>query len=120
MHIVIAISLPSLATVAIIVALKNPLLRVVSGQSEAEVIDLQAVLDRDAEFIRAVAMRSVVQAALEAEMTEGLGPEKGERTEGGLGYRSGYYSRALITLVGTLELRVPQDRGGLDRTVRSL
>jgi putative transposase len=29
-----------------------------------------------------------------------------------LGYRSGYYSRSLITRVGTLELRVPQDRDG--------
>jgi putative transposase len=53
-----------------------------------------------------------VQAALEAEMTEVLAAEKGERTEGRLGYRSGYYQRALITRVGTLELRVPQDRAG--------
>jgi hypothetical protein len=29
-----------------------------------------------------------------------------------LSYRSGYYSRSLITRVGTLELRVPQDRMG--------
>jgi putative transposase len=80
-------------------------------QGKAEVINLQAVLERDTDFIRA-AMRSVVQAALEAEMTEALGAEKGERTESRLGYRSGYYSRSLITRVGTLELRVPQDRGG--------
>jgi len=45
-------------------------------------------------------------------MTEVLAAEKGERTEGRLGYRSGYYQRALITRVGTLELRVPQDRAG--------
>ena len=45
-------------------------------------------------------MRSVVQAALEAEMTEALGAEKGERTETRLGYRSGYYPRSLITRVG--------------------
>jgi putative transposase len=80
-------------------------------QGKAEIIDLQAVLERDTDFIRA-AMRSVVQAALEAEMTEALGAEKGERTESRLGYRSGYYARSLITRVGTLELRVPQDRGG--------
>ena len=29
-----------------------------------------------------------------------------------MSYRSGYYSRSLITRVGTLELRVPQDRMG--------
>ena len=45
-------------------------------------------------------------------MTEALGAEKGERTEERLGYRSGYYQRSLITRVGTLELRVPQDRAG--------
>ena len=83
----------------------------VKEQGKAEVINLQAVLERDADFIRA-AMRSVVQAALEAEMTEALGAEKGERTESRLGYRSGYYGRSLVTRVGTLELRVPQDRGG--------
>jgi len=31
---------------------------------------------------------------------------------GRLGYRSGYYGRTLITRVGKLELRVPQDRDG--------
>ena len=81
------------------------------AQGNAEVINLQALLERDADFIRA-AMRSVVQAAPEAEMTEALGAEKGERTETRLGYRSGYYGRTLITRVGTLELRVSQDRSG--------
>src|SRR6202048_2924551 len=54
----------------------------------------------------------VVQEVLEAEMSEVLGAQKGERTEGRMGYRSGYYVRNLITRVGTLELRVPQDRQG--------
>ncbi len=43
-------------------------------------------------------------------MTEALGAGKGERTEARRGYRSGYYGRTLITRVGKLELRVPQDR----------
>src|SRR6201987_5597954 len=43
-------------------------------------------------------------------MTEALGAEKGERTAGRQGYRSGYYGRTLITRIGKLELRVPQDR----------
>src|ERR1700731_4196928 len=45
-------------------------------------------------------------------MTEAIGAAKGERSETRLSYRSGYYSRSLITRVGTLELRVPQDRMG--------
>ena len=31
-------------------------------------------------------------------------------------YRSGYYGRTLVTRVGKLELRVPQDRQGRFRT----
>jgi transposase-like protein len=45
-------------------------------------------------------------------MSETLGAAKGERTPGRLGYRAGHYSRTLITRVGKLELRVPQDREG--------
>jgi transposase-like protein len=45
-------------------------------------------------------------------MTEALGAEKGERSEMRLGHRSGYYSRFLITRIGKLKLRVPQDRQG--------
>jgi putative transposase len=55
---------------------------------------------------------TVLQEVLEAEMSEAVGAEKSERAEGRLGYRSGYYVRSLITRVGKLELRVPQDRQG--------
>jgi putative transposase len=81
------------------------------GQGKGEVIDIKGRLERDREFIRA-AVRAAIEAALEAEMTEALGAEKGERTETRLGYRSGHYSRSLITRIGTLELRVPQHRSG--------
>ena len=75
------------------------------GKSKAELIDVKELLAQDEDFVgRAVAV--LVQAALEAEMTERIGAEKGERTEARLSYRSGYYSRSLITRVGTLELRV--------------
>ena len=57
-------------------------------------------------------VRAVMQEMLEAEMTDALGAGKGERTAARLGYRSGYYARTLITRVGKLELRVPQDRDG--------
>jgi putative transposase len=57
-------------------------------------------------------VRAVLQEILEAEMTDALGAAKSERTTGRLGYRAGYYGRTLITRVGKLELRVPQDREG--------
>lgn len=57
-------------------------------------------------------IRAVMQEVLEAEMDEALGASKGERTPDRLGYRSGYYGRTLVTRVGKLELRVPQDRQG--------
>jgi putative transposase len=57
-------------------------------------------------------VRAVMQELLEAEMTDALGAAKSERSDGRLGYRSGYYGRTLITRVGKLELRVPQDRDG--------
>jgi putative transposase len=41
-----------------------------------------------------------------------VGAEKGEPIEQRLSYRSGYYARSLITWVGKLESRVPQDRSG--------
>ncbi len=81
------------------------------GEGKAEVIDLKGLLARDEDFVRA-AVEALVQAALEAEMTEAIGAEKGERSETRVSYRSGYYGRSLITRVGTLELRVPQDRLG--------
>jgi putative transposase len=49
-------------------------------------------------------------------MTE-AGAGKGERTVNRVGYRSGYYGRTLITRVGKLELRVPQDRDASRPTV---
>jgi transposase-like protein len=82
-----------------------------TGKGKAELIDVKELLGRDQDFVRA-ALETLLQAALEAEMTDAIGAEKGERTETRLSYRSGYYSRSLITRVGTLELRVPQDRLG--------
>jgi putative transposase len=81
------------------------------GQNKAEIIDVKALLERDEDFLRA-AVEALVQAVLEVEMSQAIGAEKGERTAGRLAYRSGYYGRSLITRVGTLELRVPQDRQG--------
>src|ERR1700752_1337924 len=76
-----------------------------------DVSAVKQLLASDKEFLKPL-IQAAVQETLEAEMTEALAAGKGERTEGRLGYRSGYYQRDLITRVGTLELRVPQDRAG--------
>jgi len=80
-------------------------------KGKAGTIDVKALLAGDEEFLRAL-MRTALQEVLEVEMAEALGAEKGERTPGRLGYRSGYYGRTLVTRIGKLELRVPQDRAG--------
>jgi putative transposase len=73
--------------------------------------DFKALLLSDEDGFRSV-LQSALQEVLEAEMTEALQAGKSERTAGRLAYRSGYYDRKLITRVGVLELRVPQDRAG--------
>ena len=80
-------------------------------QGTLERIDWKAVLTSDPNGFRAL-LQTVVQEVLEAEMTEALQAEKGERTPTRLGHRSGYYDRKLVSRVGVLELRVPQDRAG--------
>jgi transposase-like protein len=57
-------------------------------------------------------VQDLLQEMLEGEMTDVLGASKSERIDGRVGYRSGHYNRTLITRVGKLELRVPQDRDG--------
>lgn len=67
------------------------------------------------DFLRPL-VQEVIQQVLEAEMEEAVGAGKSERTAKRQGYRSGYYGRTLVTRVGKLELRVPQDRDGRFRT----
>jgi putative transposase len=69
--------------------------------------EIKAMIAEDADFLRPL-VRSVIQEFLEAEMAGAVGAEKGERVEGRLSYRSGYYPRSLITRVGKLELRIPR------------
>jgi putative transposase len=73
--------------------------------------DFKALPLSDEDGFRGV-LQSALQEVLEAEMTEALQAGKSERTAGRLAYRSGYYDRKLITRVGVLEPRVPQDRAG--------
>ena len=69
------------------------------------------VVEEDKDLLKEI-VREAVQEILEVEMSEALGATKSQRTGGRRGYRSGYYERSLVTRVGKLELRVPQDRDG--------
>jgi putative transposase len=73
--------------------------------------EMKSVLMEQPDFLVPV-VQEAVQAILEVEMAECLQAGKHERNDQRLGYRSGYYRRRLITRVGTLVLRVPQDRAG--------
>lgn len=80
-------------------------------KTNAKTMDWKSELFAGGDVVREL-FREVLQEVLEAEMTETLQAKPGERTAERLGLRSGYYSRTLITRVGKLELRVPQDRDG--------
>ena len=81
------------------------------GKLRPTLEEVKALLAEDRDVLRPL-VQTVLQELLEAEMTAALGAEKGERSAARLGYRSGHYDRTLVTRVGKLELRVPQDRAG--------
>ncbi len=72
-------------------------------------------MGEDRDLLKTI-IEETLQQVLEAEMDEALQASKSERTAGRLGYRAGYYDRMLVTRVGHIELRVPQDRQGRFRT----
>jgi putative transposase len=84
-------------------------------QNNSAASEINALLSADGDFLRSV-VQAAVQAALEAEMTGALAAERSERADERRGYRSGSYSRSLVTRVGTIELRGPRDRSGLFST----
>jgi len=84
--------------------------QVARGQRRADGIEWKEALQGDDAFREL--LRQVVQEVLEAEMEETVGAAKHERNERRRGYRSGYRDRTLVTRIGKLELRVPQDRQG--------
>jgi putative transposase len=57
--------------------------------------------------------KTVLQATLDAEMSEHLGYEKGERlTQSGGNHRNGRSPKTVLTEVGPVSLQVPRDRAG--------
>lgn len=80
-------------------------------KSKPSVAAVEGLLVENRELFKEL-LRESLQEALAAEMTEAIGAEPGERSADRVGYRSGYYSRSLVTRIGKLELRVPRDREG--------
>ena len=83
----------------------------VKSESIVSLDEVKGLLERDNDFLRTM-VQTIVQQTLEEEMEAAIGAGKSVRTDTRVSYRSGYYSRTLITRVGKLELRVPQDRQG--------
>jgi putative transposase len=81
------------------------------SKDNEKVVKLKSLMSEDEGYLRGM-VQELIQDALEAEMEEAIGAGRYERSETRRGRRSGYYTRSLITRVGTLELRVPQDRNG--------
>jgi putative transposase len=84
-------------------------------QDTAKEVNWREVMLQDEDQLKSL-IQEVLQQVLEAEMDEAVGAAKSERTPGRVSYRSGYYGRTLMTRVGKLELRIPQDRQGRFRT----
>lgn len=84
-------------------------------KNSASETNWKELLSENSDFLRPL-VEQVIQQVLESEMDEVVGAGKGERSESRTGYRSGYYSRTLVTRVGKLELQVPRDRQGRFRT----
>jgi putative transposase len=81
----------------------------------AKGLDWKEIFESEVDGLRAL-VQQVVQEVLEADMDGAVGAQKSERTADRLGYRCGHYTRTLVTRVGKLVLRVPQDRQGRFRT----
>jgi len=73
--------------------------------------DMKIILSQDPDFLKPV-VQQLLQEFLEAEMAKTIGADAYKRCDDRTGYRSGYYSRQLVTRVGTMQLRVPRDREG--------
>ena len=72
-----------------------------TGNKRKTKLSAVEALQQDQDLMRAL-VREAMQQILEAEMTEQIGAAPGERSEGRLGYRAGYYTRNFITRIGKL------------------
>lgn len=81
------------------------------GQINLSLSEVKALLEGQTDFLRPL-LQEMVQQILDAQMDEVVSAGRYERSSERRGYRSGSYPRGLLTRVGKLELRVPQDREG--------
>jgi len=68
--------------------------------------NFKALINEDVDLLKKI-IQTALQEILEGEMEDLLGAKKGERNTTRSGYRSGYYTRNLMTRVGKIELRIP-------------
>jgi len=73
--------------------------------------EVKSILAQEPDFFKPL-LSKILHEILEEEMNDCLGANSYERTSLRGGYRAGYYSRQLITRIGSIELRVPRDRDG--------
>jgi putative transposase len=73
--------------------------------------EVKTILAQNEDFLKPLVAK-MLQELLEEEMNETIGATSYERGASRRGYRAGYYSRQLVTRVGSFELRVPRDRKG--------
>ncbi|MER6813584.1 transposase [Spirillospora sp. NPDC000708] len=87
------------------------------GQLAAELLEkakAQGVSLVEPDGLLAGITKTVLQAALEAEMTEHLGYERGERPAAPSGnHRNGTSAKTVSTEVGPVRIEVPRDRSGV-------
>ena len=68
-------------------------------------------VDGDVDFLQK-ALRVLMKAIKDAEVTAKIGAERGERSPDRMMCRNGYFSRQWDTRVGTMELRISKLREG--------
>jgi putative transposase len=85
----------------------------VAGQSRMTIEEVvrKVLRDEHADVIRE-SVRAVAQEMMEAEVSELIGAERGERTEDRATHRNGYRSRRWDTRAGEIELQIPKLRQG--------
>ena len=64
---------------------------------------VEQVLTERPEQLKAL-VKAALEEVLQADMTDAVGALPGQRSEGRLGYRAGYYTRGLVTRIGKLEV----------------
>src|SRR3981081_4213584 len=84
-----------------------------AGQDRRTIVEVirEVLRDEHADVIRE-SVRAVAQELMEAEVSELIGAQRGERTEDRATHRNGYRPRRWDTRAGEIELQIPKMRQG--------